>query len=668
MSTIKTLTVCMLLVVLGAMAHAQSPEWAWAKKAGGNNVEESAVVARDIIGCTFVTGVFSGTTVIGNSSLVSEGNRDCFVAKMDPDGNWLWSRRLGGVQNEYVSAIKVDSYSNVYIAGRFNSPTVNFGTHTLNNTLNSQIYSDVFVAKIDANGNWLWAVKGGGSSMDYVYGLDLDQLGNIFVTGSVGSYASFGSYALRIVGGQYDSFVAKLDQSGNWLWARKAGGGDLDDGYGIQTDSAGNCYVVGTYKSGTINFYHDAVNNYFTYYLTNLSGGYGGNTDAYVAKLDPEGNWLWVQQCGGPGTDGGQAIDVDNDGFVYVTGYFQDMGCFGNTSLISLGVLDVYVAKLSNVDGSWSWAIKGGGSGVDMGKAIRSDNVGNLHLVGEAYLGTAYFGNLSITAPTITKDAFYAKIDCSGGSGIWINAKKIGGVGVDDCHGISIQPSGEITLSGYFNGSITVGSTQLSSSGASDVFVAKLTDKSLELLGPNGGEVFEANQVEPITISWNSTTIQEVRLYYRLSDLDPWIPLNGGNSVAAVDGMNQFAWTGVPTIDSESVRVRVEDASNSSLSCESIGCFSILTPLAAPTGVSVGPDPTNYWNTKISWNMVDMTINGHHIIPSEYRVYYSTIGDSGNFIHLGTIPVTAPPANRYEYIHQNATGAGYFYRIKAVLY
>jgi len=658
----------MLLVVLGAMAHAQSPEWAWAKKAGGNNVEESAVVARDIIGCTFVTGVFSGTTVIGNSSLVSEGYRDCFVAKMDPDGNWLWSRRLGGVQNEYVSAIKVDSYSNVYIAGRFNSPTVNFGTHTLNNTLNSQIYSDVFVAKIDANGNWLWAVKGGGSSMDYVYGLDLDQLGNIFVTGSVGSYASFGSYALRIVGGQYDSFVAKLDQSGNWLWARKAGGGDLDDGYGIQTDSAGNCYVVGTYKSGTINFYHDAVNNYFTYYLTNLSGGYGGNTDAYVAKLDPEGNWLWVQQCGGPGTDGGQAIDVDNDGFVYVTGYFQDMGCFGNTSLISLGVLDVYVAKLSNVDGSWTWAIKGGGSGVDMGKAIRSDNVGNLHLVGEAYLGTAYFGNLSITAPTNTKDAFYAKIDCSGGSGIWINAKKIGGVGVDDCHGISIQPSGEITLSGYFNGSITVGSTQLTSSGASDIFVAKLNDKSLELLGPNGGEVYAANQVDPITISWNSTTIQDVRLYYRLSDLDPWIPLNGGNSVAAVDGMNQFAWTGVPTIDSESVRVRVEDASSSSLSCESIGCFSILTPLAAPTGVSVGPDPTNYWNTKISWNMVDMTINGHHIIPSEYRVYYSTIGDSGNFIHLGTIPVTAPPANRYEYIHQNATGAGYFYRIKAILY
>lgn len=668
MSTIKTLTVCMLLVLLGALAHAQSPEWAWANKAGGNNVEDYAYVARDGMGSTFVTGVFSGTTVIGNSSLVSVGERDCFVSKMDANGNWLWSRRLGGVQTEYVSAIKVDANSNVYITGRFSSPTVYFGNISLTNTQESTIYTDVFVAKINCDGDWLWAVKGGGSSMDNAWGLDLDPLGNIYVTGSIGRYASFGSYAMGNVGGQYDTFVAKLDQNGIWLWARKAGGGDLDDGYGIQTDSAGNCYVVGTYKSGTINFYHDAVNNYFTYYLTNLSGGYGGNTDAYVAKLDPEGNWLWVQQCGGPGTDGGQAIDVDNDGFVYVTGYFQGMGCFGNTSLISLGVLDVYVAKLSNVDGSWSWAIKGGGSGVDMGKAIRSDNVGNLHLVGEAYLGTAYFGNLSITAPTNTKDAFYAKIDCSGGSGIWINAKKIGGVGVDDCHGISIQPSGEITLSGSFNGSITVGSTQLTSSGASDIFVAKLNDKSLKLLGPNGGEVYAANQVDPITISWNSTTIQEVRLYYRLSDLDPWIPLNGGNSVAAVDGMNQFAWTGVPTIDSESVRVRVEDASNSSLSCESIGCFSILTPLAAPTGVSVGPDPTNYWNTKISWNMVDMTINGHHIIPSEYRVYYSTIGDSGNFIHLGTIPVTAPPANRYEYIHQNATGAGYFYRIKAVLY
>ncbi len=138
---------------------------------------------------------------------------------------WSWAERAGGSSNDYGYGIAVDSSGNAFVTGYFRGSSADFGS----TTLNSSGASDVFVAKLDSSGNWLWAERAGGSSADYGSGIAVDSSGNAYVTGFFRSpSADFGSTTLNS-SGAYDVFVAKLDSSGNWLWAERAGGSSNED-------------------------------------------------------------------------------------------------------------------------------------------------------------------------------------------------------------------------------------------------------------------------------------------------------------------------------------------------------------------------------------------------------------------------------------------------------
>ena len=96
---------------------------------------------------------------------------------------------------------------------------------------------------MDASGNWLWATKAGGTSNDYGYSIALDDVGNTYVTGFFQGTATFGSTTITSSGFS-DIFVAKMDTNGNWLWTERAGGTVTDRGYSITLDDAGNTYVT----------------------------------------------------------------------------------------------------------------------------------------------------------------------------------------------------------------------------------------------------------------------------------------------------------------------------------------------------------------------------------------------------------------------------------------
>ncbi|MCK9611174.1 MAG: SBBP repeat-containing protein [Candidatus Cloacimonas sp.] len=310
----------------------------------------------------------------------------CSVALFAQNEDWFWAKKAGGTSNESGKSIAVDDNGNSYVTGYFYG-SATFGTTTLSG-------SGIFVAKMDSNGNWLWAKQAGGLYSGYSYGIAVDANENSYVTGYFSGSATFGTTTLTSSSEYYsDIFVAKLDSSGNWLWAKQAGGTDCHDGYGIAVDADGNSYVTGY-------FYGSA-----TFSTTILTSN--GNEDIFIAKLDSNGNWLWVKQAGGTGWDYGFVIAVDDNGNSYVTGYFSGSVTFGTTTLTSSGYEDIFVAKLDR-NGNWLWAKKAGGTSDDIGYGIAVDANGNSYVTGY-FEESATFGTTTLMSSG-SRDIFISKI------------------------------------------------------------------------------------------------------------------------------------------------------------------------------------------------------------------------------------------------------------------
>lgn len=205
----KKLLFIILMGFCSVMLFAQTEDWLWAQQAGGTSYDDGYGygISTDASGNSFVTGEFWGTVSFGSNNLTNSGNWDIFVAKMDPDGNWLWAKQAGGTGYDSGLGISIDAGGNSYITGNFWS-TASFGSISITT---SGSYN-VFVAKLDSNCNWLWAKQAGGASWDYGYGIDADASGNSYVTGYFLGTATFGNTSLISDGG-YDIFVAKIGES-----------------------------------------------------------------------------------------------------------------------------------------------------------------------------------------------------------------------------------------------------------------------------------------------------------------------------------------------------------------------------------------------------------------------------------------------------------------------
>jgi len=440
-----------LLLMFNMVLIAQTPEWQWANQAGGIAGDDAGYkIAVDATGNSYVTGWFIGTATFGSYTLTSSGSEDMFIAKMDAIGNWQWATRAGGTDNERGYGITIDDEGFSYVTGYF------WGTSTFGPfTLTSSGSWDIFVAKIDTAGNWEWVTQAGGSSGDKGYGITIDNSGYSYVTGYFGDTATFGSYSITSSGGE-DIFVAKIDADGNWQWAKSAGAFTLDYGQGIIVDIAGNCYVIG-YFEGTATF------GSFT--LTS-----SGHSDIFVASLGADGSsWLWATRVGGTYYDFGKEITGDDLGNCYVIGYFEGTATFSTYSITSSGMYDIFVAKIDTF-GNWQWATQAGGSSSDEGYGIAIDDAGNSYVTG-GFRNIATFGSYSLTSSG-GKDIFVAMIDTNGN---WQWATQAGGTGWDIGVGITIDNSENSYVTGVFENIATFGSYSLTSSGSWDVFVAKLS-------------------------------------------------------------------------------------------------------------------------------------------------------------------------------------------------
>ncbi len=336
--------------------------WQWAVKCGGINIDYGYDVAIDNNGFIYITGAMGDDAAFGTINLTNGGNNgsDCFVAKLDTNGAWIWAVNSGGTGSEESHSIVVND-SGIYITGYYDLDT-SIGSIALSNSG----FEDIFVAKLDINGNWLWAVKAGGTLADEGYSIAIDNNDNVFVTGDIYDTAIFGT--ITVTGNGQGIFVAKLDSNGNWLWAVRTGNGV---GSSNVVDSIGNVYIAGIYANQSDNL-------------------------LYVAGLNSNGDIIWERQVGNFGRVLGRSITCDNDNKLYITGRFESTTSFGSISITSAGSNDIFTAKIDS-NGNWLWVKSAGGIGYEEGASMAVDNNRFLYLTG-IYTSPASFGSITLAS------------------------------------------------------------------------------------------------------------------------------------------------------------------------------------------------------------------------------------------------------------------------------
>jgi hypothetical protein len=426
-----------------------TPPWQWVKGGGGYAMDYGHDIGVDASRNSYVVGKFHGSAVFGSITLTSHGGWDIFVAKLGTNGDWQWVVSAGGMFQDEGLGIAVDDAGNSYITGIFYDVAY-FG----NITLPSVGGLDVFVAKLDTNGNWQWAIRTGGWVGEAGYGIAVDDDGFLYVTGHFMYRADIGNTTLYS-NGSADVFVAKLDQNRNWLWAVSAGGPSEDYVHDIAVDKRGTVSIAGDFMQSAV---------FGTTTLVNQGG-----TDVFVAQLDTNGRWLWAKSAGG--SLGETALDVafDSSGNTIITGPFIGSATFGATMLSSIGGMNVFVAKL-DASGDWMWSVSGGAGSSDSSWGVAVDTQGTVYISG-VFEGSAEFGTTTLTAQGM-KDVFVACLDAGGG---WRWAVGAGGADCEECYALAVDSNHQIYTTGYFDGSATFGTTTITTQGDFDVFIAKLS-------------------------------------------------------------------------------------------------------------------------------------------------------------------------------------------------
>lgn len=432
-----------------------SGNFIWAKNLGNTlSGEYSRSIKTDITGNILITGYFTGTRDFDPGPLtfnMSAISHDIFILKLSASGNFIWAKKIGGSSSEQPFSIATDSGGTIYCTGYFNG-TCDFdpGVATFNLTAPGALA--YFIVKLDASGNFVLAKSCGGSSNTTGSSIAVDGSGNIFTTGYFNGTTDFdpgaGTFNLSTEGNN-DIFVTKSDPSGNFLWAKRIGSGNGDLGNSLATDFSGNVYITGFFQ-GVTDFDPGPG-------IINLSGTWD---EIFILKLDASGNFVWAKSAGGIGYDQGNSITIDASGNVYTTGVFEEIADFdsgaGVFNLYAYGSADAaFISKLSST-GNLVWANGTGMSPNTMGKAIGEDSSGNIYVSG-IFCGIADFdpgpgiNNLSSTLDDTYGDIFIQKLNQSGDL-LW--AKKFGGISDDIVNAITVDGSGNVFLTGSFNGTV----------------------------------------------------------------------------------------------------------------------------------------------------------------------------------------------------------------------
>ena len=371
---------------------------------GGTNDDGATDLQLNGQGEAYLIGFTSSATFPISNAIQPNlgGGTDAFVAKLNASGSsLLFSTYMGGSGPDFATRGAIDSSGNVYFAGDTQSGNFPVVNAYQPNLLGIQ---DAFLVKILADGSAVpYATYFGGSAADAGYGAAVDTQGNPYLGGYTlsGNLPLMNAFQPAFGGGAGDAFVTKFNSTGSALvFSTYLGGSGNDVGEGMSVDAGGSAYVTGYTTSS--NF---PTQNPF-------QPANAGGEDLFVTKFAASGTSLiYSSYMGGSQSDVGSDIWVAAGGVAYVTGgtYSPNFPTLNPIQSVYGGGQDAFVAKI-NSNGTIFYSTYLGGSALDYGNEVTSDNLGNAYVVG--WTGSANFPTVNPYQPALAGnlDAYVAKI------------------------------------------------------------------------------------------------------------------------------------------------------------------------------------------------------------------------------------------------------------------
>ena len=452
------------------------PEWKW-ETGGGDGAGQYRYKLDDDNLQTGATETIELNFTPGSD--LSYGNHTLYVQERDSDGNWsdsgscinkfvAYFRQYGLGSAEHGRAIALDSTDNVIIAGAYNDVT-NVGGDNFGN----QDDKDVFVAKYDSSGTYLWSFGFDGDNTNQVNNLVLDSNNNIYLCGSYKGSVNFGGVNPGGVlhstsGSDSEGFLVKYSSSGVYQWAKTFGSNYGSNNHGeacndLAVDSSDNVIIVGVF-------------DYTVYFGGEDIASSANLRDWFIVKYNHLGVHQWSHRKGGSLSDAANSIAISVSNDIYIAGYFKSGVNFGCGELQSKENKEDYViVKYSeSLDGTsleckWSKAF-----GSDVGEVspfVAVDSGGDAYLFGMLYnSGPLNFGGDNLTSKG-GKDIFIAKLKSSDGTHVW--STSYGSSGDDIITDIITDSDNNLYITGGFQGPIDFGGGLLGSPVEKSIVVAK---------------------------------------------------------------------------------------------------------------------------------------------------------------------------------------------------
>lgn len=484
---IKILFLFTVLLSIPTLLLCQTPELDWIIPLGTVGRESGNSLVTDAGGNVYTVGYFENTIDFdpgeATYNLTSAGFFDIFIQKLNSKGEFLWAKRIGSTTLDEANGITIDGAGNLYITGHFDQ-TVDFdpGEGVFNLTTGSGVKyrPNIFVLKLDADGNFIWAKSMVGDQDSSAFSITTDSKDNILVTGEFSGTVDFdpGVGSVNLTALRSDVFILKLDVNGNFIWVKQMVGETNAYGSSIATDANDHIYTTG--------YFYDSVDFDPGEGTVNLTSR---GWDIFVQKLDADGNLLWVKQMGSETADGGNALTVGLDGNVYITGSFSGTVDFdpgaGTTNLTSAGASDIFIQKL-DTNGDLLWVKQIGGPRPDMGNSVKTDDSGNVYILGNFGETVDFDPGEGITNLTgDLNDMFILKLQ-SDGNFIWAKHSYGGRAYWTRAKSIAIDNNDVIYCTGDFEGRVDFNPSGseylLIAEGYWDIFILKFSIPSLNLV------------------------------------------------------------------------------------------------------------------------------------------------------------------------------------------
>jgi hypothetical protein len=457
----KYLFVIVIITLISAnLVYAQS--WQWVNSAGSTMSNSFSTIDLDHNSNVYIGINSSGNKFYFNSSSFQPiGLNDFYIAKYDKNGTEVWQKQYGGnnsdfinIKTEWVTNLKYDPFNNSILITGHIIGTCNFGCGDLVPIATND--KQIFIARLDLDGNCLWSKEFGSNQDDDAFSITFDNDRNIYLTGYYGNPGYFGETYINA-----GSFLAKLDNSGNCIWAK----------------NISSYKSVLPFKSFGIKYlnnylYVSGINNEDRIQIDTLHLYYPNSLGKILAKFDLNGNIQWVKHFAGPSGNYATGFDigVDSNSNIELTGAFNSpIAIFQNDTLKSSNSKkDMYLCKFDQ-NGNILWVKQTNSSENAVGVTVYTGIDGNTYVTG-GFSGSANFGTFKINSNT-ANDIFVARYNSFGDC---LGVDHLGeGVGT----AIVSDNSGVCYVGGSFLNSVNFGVGSITSRGNYDVFLAKYSTK-----------------------------------------------------------------------------------------------------------------------------------------------------------------------------------------------